>query len=274
MKFAICNETFGDMPFPEAFKLSRDLGYTGIEIAPFTLDFTAEPFDVRNVPEQKIVETKQQAEEAGLEMIGLHWLLAKTDGIYLTSPDADVRKETTDYFHALINCCEQLGGWVLVLGSPQQRNLQPGVTYEAAEDYAAEVLSAVMPRCKEAGVTIALEPLGPAEGDFMLTAESGISLAKKINSPNCKLHLDVKAMSTESKAIPDIITDSKDWMVHFHANDPNKLGPGMGEVEFPPIIQALRDTEYDGWVSVEVFKYEPTPAEIARISIENLRSYV
>lgn len=274
MKFAICNETFGDMPFPDAFKLCHELGYTGIEIAPFTFDFAAEPFDLHKVTDDRIAETRQQAEEAGLEILGLHWLLAKTEGIYLTSPDADVRKRTTDYFHALVDCCEQLGGFVLVLGSPQQRNLLPGVSYEQAEDFAAEVLSPIMPRCEEAGVTLALEPLGPADGDFMPTAESGIALAKKINSPNCRLHLDVKAMSTESKPIPDIIRDSRDWTAHFHANDPNLLGPGMGDVEFPPIIQALRDTEYDGWVSVEVFKYEPTPAEIARISIENLRSYV
>lgn len=274
MKFAICNETFGDMPFSGSFSLASELGYTGIEIAPFTFDFDASPFDLHKVPESKIVETRQLADEAGLEIVGLHWLLAKTDGLYLTSPEADVRKRTTDYFRALVDCCEKLGGSIMVLGSPQQRNLLPGVSYEQAEDFAAEILSAIMPQCAGASVTIALEPLGPAEGDFMLTAESGIALAQKVDSPNCKLHLDVKAMSSESKSIPQIIADSRDWTAHFHANDPNLLGPGMGDVEFPPIIQALRDTQYDGWLSVEVFKYEPTPADIARISIENLRALV
>ena len=274
MKFAICNETFGDMPFRDSFEVSKELGYTGIEIAPFTFDFATDPFDLQQVPDDRIVEVKQQADAAGLEIVGLHWLLAKTNGLHLTSPDADVRKRTTDYFHALVDCCEQLGGSILVLGSPQQRNLLPGVTYEEAEDFAAEILTAIMPQCAAAGVTVALEPLGPAEGDFMLTAESAIALAQQVASPNCRLHLDVKAMASESKSIPQIIADSRDWTAHFHANDPNLLGPGMGDVEFPPIIQALRETEYDGWISVEVFKYEPSPIDIARISIENLRAYV
>jgi sugar phosphate isomerase/epimerase len=164
-----------------------------------------------------------------------------------------------------------LGGKIMVLGSPQQRNLLPGVGYNDAEQYAAEVLRSVMPSCQECGVTIAIEPLGPAEGDFMLTAEAGIRLAKLVDSPNCRLHLDVKAMSSEVHPIPIIIEKSRDWMIHFHANDPNLLGPGMGNVEFGEIFQTLHDIKYDGWVSVEVFNYEPSPMEIARMSIEYMR---
>ncbi len=273
MRYAFCNEMFGDQPFDQVWPTVREMGYTGVEIAPFTLLPGCETVDVRDVSAQQRVTVKQQAADAGLDVVGLHWLLAKTDGFYLTTADATIRAATTEYFRALAQLCADLGGTVMVLGSPHQRNLLPDVEYEEAEKYAAEVLRAAMPTCEDLGVTIALEPLSSAEGDFMLTAESGIQLAKMVDSPNCKLHLDVKAMSAEKKPVGQIIRDSVDWMVHFHANDPNLLGPGMGKVDFEPVFSALKETNYDGWVSVEVFKYEPSPEEIAQSSIEYMRSF-
>ena len=73
-------------------------------------------------------------EDAGLETIGLHWLLAKTEGFYLTSPDAAVRRATGDYLKALAEATRDLGGSLMVLGSPKQRDLLPGVTYDQAAD--------------------------------------------------------------------------------------------------------------------------------------------
>jgi sugar phosphate isomerase/epimerase len=273
MKFAICNEMFGERSFADTFSTIRKLGYTGVEIAPFTLAPQATPFDVRDVPPGKIVEVRAQAEEAGLDIIGLHWLLARTDGFYLTSPDPTTRRRTADYLKALAELCADLGGKIMVLGSPQQRNLQPGVSYADGEAYAAEVLHGAIAACREYNVTIALEPLGPAEGNFMLTAASGIHLAKLVDSPYCKLHLDVKAMSSEGQPIADVIRASREWTVHFHANDPNLYGPGMGEVDFRPIFAALQETGYDGWVSVEVFKYDPSPDEIAQRSMEYMQQF-
>lgn len=271
MKYAFCNEMFGDQPFEQVWPQVAELGYAGVEIAPFTLWKEDEEFDARAVPKFMRQKVAQVAKDSGLEIVGLHWLLAKTAGFYLTSPDAAIRAATADYLKALAQLCADLGGKIMVLGSPQQRNLLPGVGYNDAEQYAAEVLRAAMPTCSGLGVTIALEPLGPAEGDFMLTAEAGIRLAKLVDSPHCKLHLDVKAMSSEKHSIPVVIEASKDWLVHFHANDPNLLGPGMGNVEFGEIFQTLHDIKYDGWVSVEVFKYEPSPLEIARASIEYMQ---
>jgi len=266
-KYAICNETFKDWPFDKAFRYARELGYTGIEMAPFTMEK-----NVRDISAARRNEVKQQAADAGLEMVGLHWLLAFTEGFYLTSPEPAVRAATAAYLADLARLCADLGGSVLVLGSPMQRKLLPGVWHPLAMGYAAEVLREAMPAMADCNVTLAIEPLGPEEGDFLLTADLGAELMQMVDSPQCKLHLDVKAMSSEGQPVADIIRKHAAHTAHFHANDANRRGPGMGEVDFDPIMQALADVEYDGWVSVEVFDYEPGIETLASESIANLKA--
>jgi len=266
MKYAICNEIFQDWPFEKAFHYAKEAGYTGVEIAPFTL-----ASDAREVSQSQRETVKQQITDAGLECVGLHWLLAKTEGYYLTTPDETVRKATGEYLAELARLCRDLDGSIMVLGSPQQRNLLPGISHEEAMGHAAEAIRSAMPVLEDCGVTLALEPLGPGEGDFLNTAASGIELAQMVDSPNCRLHLDVKAMSSEEDPIDQVIRDSKDWVAHFHANDPNLLGPGMGEVEFDPIFAALKEINYQDWVSVEVFDYKPGIEHICESSMRYMQ---
>lgn len=78
-------------------------------------------------------------------------------------------------------------------------------------------------------------------------------------------------MASESQPIPDIIRANRDIMVHFHANDPNRQGPGMGDVDFVPIFAALKEINWQGWVSVEVFDYTPGIERLTHESIANMR---
>jgi sugar phosphate isomerase/epimerase len=262
MKFAICNETFNDRPLAAGFELARDCGYTGIEIAPFTLANYA-----TDITPKRRDEVRRQAADAGLEVVGLHWLLAKTEGFYLTSPDAAVRRRTSEYLGELAALCRDLGGLLMVLGSPQQRNLLPGVTRPQAMRFAAETIQIALRSFEETGVVLCVEPLGPSEGDFLLTAREGIELCEMVGSPHCRLHLDVKAMSSEPTPIPELIRTNRALLHHFHANDPNRQGPGFGNVDFLPIFSALGEIDYQGWVSVEVFDYKPGVERLARDSI-------
>lgn len=265
MKYALCNEMFVDWPFEKAFAFTRETGYTGIELAPFTMGT-----DAYSISAKKREEVRKQAASADLTVVGLHWLLAKTEGYYLTSPDPETRKKTSAYLQELARMCADVGGSIMVLGSPQQRNLLPGVSHAEAMRFAADVIEAAVPTFEEHDITLALEPLGPGEGDFLNTAQLGAELMDKIDSPQVRLHLDVKAMSTEALDIATIIERNADRTAHFHANDPNLLGPGMGEVDFAPIFAALRNTNYSGWVSVEVFDYAPGAERIAQESMANM----
>lgn len=274
MRIGICNETFGDMPLHKALDMAVSLGYTGWEIAPFMLGD-----DANRITATQRREYRKTVRSAGLEVIGLHWLLAKTEGYHLTTDDAETRKRTAKYFESLVDLCADLceensdGGEsaVMVLGSPMQRNRAAHITTEMAMRHAADVLGGLGPAMERRGVRIALEPLGPQEGNFLNTADEARVLKGLLDSPRFGLHLDVKAMSTEPDDIPTVIRNHADWMIHFHANDPNRRGPGMGDVDFTPIIATLREVGYDGWVSVEVFDYEPGAETLARESIATLR---
>jgi sugar phosphate isomerase/epimerase len=209
-----------------------------------------------------------------LEVAGLHWLLAKTEGLHLTSPDHAVRSATAAYLIALAEATAALGGSLMVLGSPKQRSLLPGVTHQQASDAAALVLAAAMPAIGALGVHLCLEPLAPTETDFLNSIGEAQVLIDRVGHPALKLHLDVKAMSADpGGSVTSLIERHGREAGHFHVQDPDNLkGPGMGATEFGPIIRALLASGYQGWISVEVFDYSSGPEETAQASMECLRS--
>ncbi|MBI1914863.1 MAG: sugar phosphate isomerase/epimerase [Planctomycetes bacterium] len=266
MKYAICNETFEGWDHADVCRVVAGLGYGGLEMAPFTLAPR-----ITDVTPERRRELRQQAEAAGLQIIGLHWLLAKTEGLQLTSEDESVRRRTADYLVELALCCRDLGSDLMVFGSPAQRRIPAGATRARAVDNAVDTFKRALSGIVDAGVRLCLEPLAPAEADFINTTAEGAVILDRIDHPNFVLHLDVKAMSSEGTPVPEIIRRYAARTGHFHANDPNKRGPGFGAVDFVPIFKALVDSAYRGWVSVEVFDYSPDPETIARESIRYMK---
>ncbi len=267
MKFAICQEMFVDWEWERQCDFIAEVGYTGIELAPFTLADL-----ITDVSIEKRHLLKEQAEARGLQIIGLHWLLAKTEGLHLTTADDSVRAATSTYARELVSACADFGGDLMVWGSPFQRDVEEGMPREQAYQNAAEILKAVMPTCEERNVRICMEPLTPKETNFLNTCAETMELIEMVNHPNCVLHQDVKAMlGGESDPIPVLIDRYADVVGHFHVNDTNLLGPGMGETDYVPIFDALLRTNYSGWVSVEVFDYSPGCEKIARESMSNMQ---
>ena len=266
LRYSICNETFGDWPLERACEMAAGCGYAGLELAPFTLAPLAS--DLTAADRTRIRRT---IESAGLECVGLHWLLAKTTRFHVTHPDPAVRATTALYLGELARLCRDLGGRVLVFGSPGQRSCLPGVGPEQARDHLFEVCSRLLPTLEATDTILALEPLSPAETDLLTTAAETCQLLDRIGSPRVRLHLVVKAMASEPTPIPEIIRRHAAALEHFHANDTNLQGPGFGAVDFHPIFAALADIRYAGWVSVEVFDYAPGPERLARESLAYMR---
>jgi sugar phosphate isomerase/epimerase len=266
MKFAICNEIFQNWNLDNSFAYARKAGYQALEIAPFTIAKY-----VTDINSAQRAAIRSLARRQQIEISGIHWVLAQTEGLHLTNPHESVRQATGTYLAALVDFCADLGGRFMVVGSPKQRSLTDGVSYEQGCAWAAAVFCEAVRRAEERAVTICFEPLAPTETNFINTAFEAIQFVRRLESDRFKIILDVKAMSAEAKPIPQIIRESWPHFAYFHANDRNLKGPGFGDVDFKPIATALKEVGYQGWVSVEVFKFDEGPEKIATNSIEYLR---
>lgn len=267
IKFSICNEMFEGWEWPDICELAAKLGYDAVEIAPYTLADS-----VTDISPERRQEIRKAAESHGLEIAGLHWLLVKPEGLYVNHPDAQIRAKTRDYFLALIDFCGDLGGKIMVIGSPKQRNVYEGLTYEQAWEYARETFAALVDLAKERRVTLCLEPLTINETNMFVTAAETVKMIEQINHPNFRLILDVKAMSGGEQEPPaQVIRANAKYLAHVHANDANLRHPGSGDTDFVPIAAALKEIGYDGYLSIEVFDFKPGPETIATEGIKYLK---
>ena len=266
MQFGICNEIFKGWKLEDAMSFAAQAGYDAIEIAPFTLANY-----VTEIPPARRQEIRAQAARAGLVISGIHWVLVQAEGMYLNHPDDAIRARTARYFCDLVDFCADLGGRSIVLGSPKQRQIMDGVAPAQAWAWATDTFRDSVQQAERRGVTLCFEPLAPVETNFINTAAEAIRFTEQFTSPNFKIILDVKAMCSEAKPIPQIIRESWPHFAYFHANDKNLKGPGFGEVDFRPIAAALKEVGYDGVVSVEVFNFDEGPEAIATRSLDYLK---
>ena len=266
MKFAMCNEFCEGWSLADACRLAAEAGYDGIEIAPFTI---AE--SVEEAPPARRAEVRRTAADAGLEVVGLHWLLASPKGLHMNGPDPAVRARTVRYLGALVDFCADIGGRTLIFGSPKQRDVLPGQTYEEVWQSTVQAFRSVAPRAVERGVVLCIEALGPGETNFINTAAEARRLVEAVDHPGFRMMLDVKAMTDDEEPMPDIIRNSIRYVEHVHANDGSTLPPGFGETDLAPVATALREVGYDGYVSVEPLDFSPGPEAIARESLRYLK---
>jgi D-psicose/D-tagatose/L-ribulose 3-epimerase len=262
MRISLCNEVIRELPFARQCEFARKIGYDGLEVAPFTLG--DEPHLLSTA---RRLEARSAARDAGICITGLHYLMLAPAGLSITSSDPVQRARTIDVMRRLCDLAADLGAHLLVHGSPAQRQLEPGKEAEGRK-YGAECFAAVAETAGKAGVTYCIEPLAAPDTLFVNTVEEAATIVRAIANPAVKTMIDCCAASrAEAQTIPDLIGQ---WVpagiiAHIHLNDPNRRGPGEGDLAFGPILQALTASGYGGMAAIEPFVYEPDgPACAAR----------
>ena len=263
MRIALCNEVIAPMPFPRQCEYAAKLGYDGLEIAPYTL--SDEP---HRLGAAQLAAARSAAQDAGVAVTGLHWLLLKPAGLSICSKDENIRKKTVDVMLALIDQCAELGGRYLVHGSPQQRRVDSGDTRIAALARAQESFAAVAERAQKAGVVYCIEPLSSDQTQLINTLEEAAAMVTAIGSRSVRTMLDCSSAGRmETAPLPALVNSwlPNGMIAHVQVNDRNRRGPGQGEQRFAPLFAALVRHGYAGDIAVEPFDYVPDgPGAAAR----------
>lgn len=271
-RYAMCNEAFDKRPFAEQCRVLRSAGYTGIEIAPFTLgeDPLALHADQRR-------ELRDIIASEGLEFVGLHWLLVVPFPVHVTTPDLALRERSWQYVRGLIDLCADLSPdaagehGIMVFGSPKQRSSTGGIgVAEAVRNYVAG-LASVADHAVDRGVTILVEALPHSQSDVIHTMEEAVAVVKEINSPGVATMFDSHNAEDETEPHDRLIEKYYNLIRHVHLNEMNGDHPGAGTYDFAPVFAMLKKLRYERWVSVEAFDFTIGADAIAQKSIAHMK---
>lgn len=272
-QYAICNELFGKKPLSDYCKTIKDLGYDGLEIAPFTLSD-----DPAALSSGERAGIRRQIENEGLCFVGLHWLMAAPEGLHLTTPDLAVRERSWDYLQRLIelsadlSVCQREYNAVVVLGSPKQRSTLDGMSPREAIDILTHGLAHAAPHAESRGIRILMEALSPNQTDVVTSLSEAVDIVKQIGSPAVQTMFDTHNAVAETEPHSELIRRFAPYIQHVHVNENDGREPGMGDYDFGELLAILEKLKYSGWVSLEAFDFSRNPVEVARNSIEHLRS--
>ncbi|MGB9805897.1 MAG: sugar phosphate isomerase/epimerase family protein [Thermoproteota archaeon] len=269
MKLSICNEIFEGWSLAKTFRYVKQLGYDGIEIAPFTIASSVE-----KVSKEKRNEIRKEANDNKLEVVGTHWVLVTTDkNLSLFNNTGEANKETINYLKEVIKFTSEIGGKIVVFGSPKQRSIPSREIFKQAWNSAVLAFKEIGDLAKEEGVTVCIEPLSREQTNFINNVHEANRFIEEVNHESIKLILDVRSMCDEERSFEDIIVEGRKNLRHFHSNDCNGYIPGSGSANYKQIVQGLLKVEYSGYLSVEVFDFKPDPETIATKSLENIRKF-
>lgn len=264
--YSVCNELFEKWEFANTCRAARKLGYAGLEISPFTL---AENVDQVSPARRK--EMRDILRSEGLKFTGLHWLLVTPKWLHVTTRDKDVRERSWAYVDKLIDLCGDLGGGVMVFGSPKQRGTRDGATRDEAMKNFIDGLAKVAAHAAARKATICVEALDHGQTDVMNTLDEAVKVVKAVNHPAIRTMFDYHNVADEKEASDILVRRYYPMIRHIHINEMDGRWPGSGHYDFLPVLRVLKEKKYKGWVSLEVFDFKPDPETIARSAIEYIR---
>ena len=267
-RHAMCNEAFEKWPFADACRAIRQAGYTGIEIAPFTL--AENP--ARDQRRPRAASTAIMQSE-GLAFVGLHWLMVSPKGLHVTTPDAALRARSWDHIRYLIDLCADLGpDGVMVFGSPapafHHRRTDARGGYPPLRRRTGRGGAAGRSRGRHhPGGSAARQPVRRGAD-----AGRGRRHRARDRQPGGPHHVRRAQRGGRSEPHAVLVDRYFDLIRHVHVNELDGRHCGTGSYDFRPLFEILRRRAYSGWVSLEAFDFSPGAERLAVESLRHLES--
>ncbi len=187
--------------------------------------------------------------------------------LQLADPDAAKREQARAFVRSIIDCAGQFGA-AAIIGSMQGPSGHTGDS-DTARGYLCEALEDGGAHAAQYDVPLIYEPLNRYETRQCCTVEDGVGMLESLSTDNVRLLCDLFHMNIEEADIAKALSQGGKWVGHIHFVDSNRRPVGLGHMQYGPIIDALRQINYQGYLCAEAFPY-PDQHEAAR---QTMRAY-
>jgi D-psicose/D-tagatose/L-ribulose 3-epimerase len=246
MKLSVSNIAWDIQNQPEIFELLQANNVSGVEIAPTKFW----PAWQNSSPEQAAL-IRQEYSQKGFEIPALQAILFDKPALKVFG-DKQTQSELLSHIDKVAALAKAFGAKVLVFGSPKNRD--PGtLSNEQATSHAVEFFHRAGEICMGYQVQLCLEPNpGVYQCNFMTHWQEILEMVERVSHPGIGVHLDTACISLEGDDVVEAIHKCAGKICHFHVTEAN-----LGDFSDPQLNheifgQALKETGYDGWLSIEM----------------------
>jgi len=265
MKLAVSNVSWYNNDIDDFIAFISSLDCKGIELAASMI--WDEPLD-STYDERK--ELRRKIEDAGLQLTGLQALLYTHQELALFKGEQS-RREMLEYLTGMMDLCHDLGGEVLVFGSPRNRNIGK-MPLEKAHSIASEFFHELGRRAWDRGLFFCIEPLGRVETDFINTVyEAEAFIRKEEISKGLGLHIDTKGLIDEDEVDAPYLSECFSRAKHVHLNDPGLTAPGSTGYDHRLICKRINESDYSRFISIEMRRVDGDVEGSIRKAVEYVK---
>jgi len=234
MKYSVCQWIYGDEPIEKTMGRLARIGYDGVEI----------------MASQRKADVKQIRSLLGKHRLEATCITPPAEED-LSSPVGEVRKRAIAAYQESLDFAKKVGAHFMLVIPTAVPKIRPSQSFQQERKLAVESVKEVAEHAERTDVLLAIEAINRYETHMVNTAESALEFARDVDSDHVKIMLDAFHMNIEERDTVEAIWKAKDELIHFHVAGNNRQSIARGQINFIPIMRALKEVGYKGAIGAE-----------------------